>query len=463
MPRPVPPEDDIASFYHHADPARERFCLGLACFVARRRNPDRWAKACAGIPREYCFGRCYAGPASNLDAALPQVVVDASEPVLLGDNIADPYSALRRARALSAEALIALVESSGLRGRGGAGYPTARKLSAVNKEPAGLKYVVANADEGDPGAFSDRVLMLRHPHRLIEGMAIAAHATGASSGIIYIREEYPHTLAVLEAALAEARRLGALGAGFDITLVQGRGSYVCGEETAMLNSIEGLRPSVRVRPPFPTSCGLHGRPTLVNNVETLATLPWIVERGGAAFRALGFSSSRGTKLVSLNSLFNRPGLYEVEFGVTLRRLCEDLGGGLRTGPVRGIVVGGPLAGVVPPELLDTPFGFEELREIGASVGHGGLVAFDDDTSIRELLEHVVAFAAYESCGQCAPCRYGAARMERLLKSDRLTREEWDDTVSALAHTSLCGLGGGLAEFAQSLSRHYPREISACFA
>ena len=460
MPGYIPPEADVASFFHHAPPAQGRFCLGLACFVARRFAPDRWAKACAGIPREYCFGRCYAGPSSNLDPAMPEVVVDAREPVLFCEL--EPYAGLARARDMSAEALVSLVESSTLRGRGGAGFSTGRKLRAVLERHSGLKYIVANADEGDPGAFSDRVLMLRRPHRLIEGMAIAARATGATQGLIYVREEYPHTFAVLEAALLEARRLGALGDGFDIRLVSGRGSYVCGEETAMLNAIERVRPAVRVRPPYPTECGLYGRPTLVNNVETLAVLPWIVGRGADAYRRLGFSASRGTKLMSLNSLFNRPGLYEVEFGLPLRRLCEELGGGLRSGPMCGVIIGGPLAGVVPPSLLDTPVGFEELRAIGASLGHGGVVAFDAGTSVRELLEHVLGFAAYESCGQCAPCRYGGARLEWLLKGGRLTREDWDDTVSALAHNSLCGLGGGLADFALSLTRHYEKEMSPCF-
>lgn len=460
MPRYIPPEDDVASFFHHAEPGRERFCLGLACFVARRFAPERWARACAGVPREYCFGRCYSGPASNEDPALPEIVVDAREPVLFREL--EPYAALRRARAMTPGALVALVEASGLRGRGGAGFPCGRKLRSVMEGPPGPKFVVANADEGDPGAFSDRVLMLRHPHRLIEGMAIAAHATGATEGIIYLREEYPRTLRVLEAALAEAPGLGMPAGDFAIRVVRGRGGYVCGEETAMLNAIEGVRPAVRVRPPFPTECGLHGRPTLVNNVETLAALPWIVTRGAEAFARLGFSSSRGTKLVSLNSLFNRPGLLEVEFGVPLRRLCEDLGGGLRSGPISGVIVGGPLAGVVPPGLLDTAFGFEELRAVGASVGHGGLVAFDAGTSVPELLAHVIAFAAYESCGQCSPCRYGCARLERMLGEGRLTREDWDDTVAALGHASLCGLGVGVADFARSLSRHYEKEMTPCF-
>jgi NADH:ubiquinone oxidoreductase subunit F (NADH-binding) len=202
---------------------------------------------------------------------------------------------------------------------------------------------------------------------------------------------------------------------------------------------------------------------VVNNVETLAAVPWIVERGGEAHKSLGFSRSRGTKAVSLNSLFVRPGLYEVEFGIPVRRILEELGGGLKTGPIRGVLIGGPLAGVLPPELFDTPFGFEELRAVGASVGHGGIVAFDGHTSIRDLVDHVFEFGANESCGRCIPCRVGNRRIESLLKEYRLTRGEWNSIVSALASTSLCGLGAGIAEFARSIERHYPRELEACFA
>jgi NADH:ubiquinone oxidoreductase subunit F (NADH-binding) len=277
-------------------------------------------------------------------------------------------------------------------------------------------------------------------------------------------------------ALAEARREGFLGDGiltnrlsFDIELVVGSGSYVCGEETALLNSIEGRRPEVRLRPPYPSVCGLFGKPTLINNVETFANIPWIVRNGGDAFRRLGFSNSRGTKVLSLNSLFGSPGLYEVEFGTSIRQVVEDVGGGLKTGTPKGVIIGGPLAGIVPPQLFDTPLGFEELAGIGASVGHGGVVAFDEQTSMVELIRHVFDFAAYESCGKCTPCRLGSRRIERLFHqigaAGRVAahqREELTEIVSALAMTSLCGLGTGLAEFARSALRHYAEELRPCF-
>jgi NADH:ubiquinone oxidoreductase subunit F (NADH-binding) len=336
---------------------------------------------------------------------------------------------------------------------------------------------VANADEGDAGAYIDRFLLEDDPHSIIEGMAIAGYAVGASHGWIYLRAEQPDAKAVVERALEECRAAGilgpsAMGSGFafDITLEVGRGSYVCGEETSLLNSIEGRRPVARVRPPYVAEHGLFGRPTVVNNVETLASVPWIVGHGGQAYHRLGFSGSRGTKVASLNSLFNRPGLYEVEFGVPLRHLVEDLGGGLRRGDLRGVIVGGPLAGVVPPSLLDTPLGFEELRAISASVGHGGIVAFDERTPIPELVRHVFAFAAGESCGECPPCRLGCRRIERIFdgivrdgRASAEEREEFGEIVSALRVASLCGLGGGTGEFAESMLRHYSRELDQCFA
>jgi NADH:ubiquinone oxidoreductase subunit F (NADH-binding) len=244
----------------------------------------------------------------------------------------------------------------------------------------------------------------------------------------------------------------------------GAGSYVCGEETSLLESIEGRRPMVRARPPYPTERGLHGKPTLVQNVETLANVPWIVRNGAAAYAALGHATSRGTKLVSLNSLFRRPGLYEVELGTPVRRIVEELGGGLADGKLEGVLIGGPLAGVLPPALLDTPFAFEELRAVGASVGHGGIVAFDQRTSAVDLLIHAFEFGAFESCGKCTPCRLGSRRVVELLSAPSPDRKtEVAEVVSALRLTSLCGLGGGLAELADSVARHYPEELARCLA
>jgi formate dehydrogenase iron-sulfur subunit len=411
------------------------------------------------------------------------------EPIVLGPIIDGPisslsasaarggYRALEEALSRSRGELVTAVEHSGLCGRGGAGFPTGKKWRAVAEQKGPEKFVIANADEGDPGAYIDRFLLEDDPHRLIEAMAIAGFAVGAARGYIYLRKEYPRARGALEQALLEARREGLLGEqifhrdfSFDVELVIGQGSYVCGEETALLNSVEGRRPEVRLRPPYPSEAGLFGKPSLINNVETLANIPWIVRNGGEAFRRLGFSNSRGSKVLSLNSLFHAPGLYEVDFGITIRQIVEDLGGGLKAGTLKGVIIGGPLAGIIPRHLFDTPLGFEELARIGASVGHGGVIAFDEHTSIAELVHHVFDFGAYESCGKCTPCRLGSRWIERLfqqiLETGRVStheRKECDEVVSALAMTSLCGLGTGLADFARSALRHYAEELKPCFS
>jgi NADH:ubiquinone oxidoreductase subunit F (NADH-binding) len=481
---------ELHSFYHlpGAD-LSGRACRGLACFVARDDDPARWRRASEDPVRVYCLGKCYRAPAAAVDRERPIVEVRTREAVVLR-NVArgnaatleafrarGGYRALELALGRPAEEVVGSIEASGLRGRGGAGYPTGKKWRAVFARSADEKYVVANADEGDPGAYIDRVILEEDPHGIIEALAIAAYAVGARRGYIYLRAEYPDAGARLGAAIEEARQAGLLGSplnggtfSFDVRLEVGRGSYICGEETALLNALEGRRPEVRARPPYPADAGLFGRPTLVNNVETLAAVPWIVERGADAYRSLGFSSSRGTKVLSLNSLFRRPGLYEVEFGVSIRRIVEDLGGGLTSGTLKGVIVGGPLAGVIPPSLLDTPLGFDELRAIGASVGHGGVVAFDERTDIARLVHHVFDFGAYESCGKCTPCRLGARRIERIFgdilaagRAAASDRGEWQELSQALALTSLCGHGTGLAEFAASVLRYYGPELESCFA
>jgi formate dehydrogenase iron-sulfur subunit len=378
---------------------------------------------------------------------------------------------------MTPEEIVGVVEASELRGRGGAAFPTGRKWRAVLQQSAAEKYVVANGDEGDPGAYIDRFILEDNPHGVIEALAIAGYAVGARQGYLYVRAEYPDAARRLTAAVDEARRARLLGAplhgtgfSFDLELEVGQGSYVCGEETALLNAIEGQRPEVRVRPPYPAESGLFRRPTLVNNVETLAAIPWIVEHGADAYRRLGVATSRGTKILSLNSLFRRPGLYEVELGIPVRQVVDELGGGLAFGRLKGVIIGGPLAGVIPPSLLDTPLAFEELRAIGASVGHGGVVAFDERTSISALVHHVFEFGAFESCGKCTPCRLGTRRIERIFRKiltgtpDSMADEdEWKELIPTLAATSLCGHGSGLAEFAASIVRHYPTELRACFA
>jgi NADH:ubiquinone oxidoreductase subunit F (NADH-binding) len=490
LPRPAGGPAEGESFYHLADVAiGEQRCQGTACFVARHRDPEGWAEAERGEPRVYCLGRCYGAPAGADDTSRPTIEVACDTPVVLPrlargsssqlDAYQDDggYEGPARALDRGAEATLGEVEAAGLRGRGGAGFPTGRKWRAAQGQPAGPRVVVVNADEGDPGAYIDRFLMEDDPHAVIEGLAIAAVAVGADRAYIYVRREYPDALAAVRAAVEEAERAGILGAAIldsgpplNVAVVEGKGSYLCGEETALLNALEGRRPTVRARPPYPVEHGVFGLPTVVNNVETLAAIPWILRHGGTAYAAMGSGTSRGTKAVSLNSLFRRPGLYEVELGTPVREITDGLGGGLADGPLQGVIIGGPLAGALPPDLLDVPFAFDELRRVGAEVGHGGVVAFDDNTSIAELVHHVFRFGAYESCGACTPCRVGAARVEELfgsaLASDRLPdaeRNEWQATVRALAAASLCGHGSGLAEFASSVMTHFAKELESCFA
>ncbi len=480
---------DVESFYHLAHGGHAgKACQGTACFAARHLDPERWAEAQLNDPRVYCLGECFAAPAKGQTQPRPPVSVVAPQGIVLGRlatgsvrsvaayRAQGGYAALAKALQAASEQVLAAVDQSGLRGRGGAGFPTGRKWRAVASQPAGQKYVVANADEGDAGAYIDRYLMEDDPHSLIEGMILAGYAVGASKGYIYLRTEYPLSGTILRAAIAEARTAGWLGPqvggsafSFELEVYAGHGSYVCGEETSLLRSIEGERPEVMARPPYPTERGLFGRPTLLNNVETLVNIPWIVNHGGAAYAALGFSKSRGTKALSLNSLFNRPGLYEVEFGLTVRRIVEELGGGLKNGgKLKGVIIGGPIIGVIPPHLLDTPLGFEELGAIGAGVGHGGVVAFDEHTSIPDLVEHVFSFGAYESCGKCTPCRSGSGRVEEIFANaiagdaTKADLQECRNLVTALKLASLCGHGTGLARFAESILRYYPTEIEPCF-
>lgn len=481
------PGAEVDSFYHlRGCRLTNHPCCGTACFVSRN---SCGAADQIGDPRVYCLGRCFEAPATGLSDRRPRMEIHAREPVILARmahgavrtlkqyRAVGGYSALQRALSGPPEVVLDAIDESGLRGRGGAGFPTGRKWRSAARRAKVPKYIVANADEGDAGAYIDRFILEDDPHVLIEGMLLAAYAVGASHGYIYLRQEYPAAQPVLETALDELRDAGILGShvlgtdfSFEIDLVMGHGSYVCGEESALLRSIEGQRPEVIPRPPYPTEHGLFGKPTVTNNVETLANVPWIVAHGREAYRALGFSQSRGTKVVSLNSLFTRPGLYEVEFGIPVRNIVETLGGGLRSGALKGVLIGGPLAGIIPPHMLDTPFGFEELAAIGGSVGHGGVIAFDERTSIAALVEHVFSFGSYESCGKCTPCRLGSRRISEIFAQMRggnllgkPKAAEWRKIVSALRMTSLCAHGIGLGIFAESVLRYYGEELETCFA
>jgi formate dehydrogenase iron-sulfur subunit len=365
------------------------------------------------------------------------------------------FKALSKAFADGAEAVLQAVADSGLRGRGGAGFPTGIKWRTVANAEADQKYIACNADEGDSGTFSDRMLMEGDPFGLIEAMAIAGFAVGASKGYIYLRSEYPLTHSILSRAIASARDAGWLGKDikgsgfdFDIDLHLGAGSYVCGEETAMLESLEGKKGIVRFKPPLPALQGLFGKPTVVNNVVSLASVPNIVSLGGDRYSSMGVNRSKGTLAFQLAGNIKRGGLVEKSFGVTLRELIEDWGGGTASGrPVKAVQVGGPLGAYIPAAQLDTPMDYEAFISIGAMVGHGGIVVFDDTADMAQLARFAMEFCAIESCGKCTPCRIGSTRgvevIDKIIKGDNKD-ENYDllvDLCDTMEAASLCAMGG----------------------
>ncbi len=339
-------------------------------------------------------------------------------------GVESPKSELRspKCAALPPEEIVATIEQSGLRGRGGAGFPTGQKWRMVRQQPGETKYVICNGDEGDPGAFMDRMILESFPYRVIEGLAIAAVAVGAHEAIFYIRHEYPQALQRVRAALAECERRGWLGdrlLGSDyplrISIKEGAGAFVCGEETALIASVEGRRGMPRLRPPFPAQSGLWGKPTLINNVETLAMVPWIIRRGAEAFAGIGTATSKGTKVFSLAGKVRRAGLIEIPMGTTLRQIVEEIGGGVAAGRrFKAVQIGGPSGGCVPARLADTPVDYESLRDIGAIMGSGGLVVLDDTACMVDIARYFLQFTQNQSCGKCTFCRIGTKRMLELL-------------------------------------------------
>jgi NADH:ubiquinone oxidoreductase subunit F (NADH-binding)/NADH:ubiquinone oxidoreductase subunit E len=387
------------------------------------------------------------------------------EPVLLrrGD-----WSGLRRALAeLSPEQLVEEVKAANLRGRGGAGFPAGVKWEFAAKAPGTDKAIVVNGDEGDPGSYIDKVLMEQSPELLLEGMALAAHAVGAPHGIVFVRSEYPRSLPILRAAVERARAEGHLGKDihgsgldFDVEVLEGAGSYVVGEETALLASAQGLRGTVSARPPFPAERGWHGKPTVVNNVETLCNVPVVARDGAEAYAALSPGATPGTKLVCMNERFKTPGVHEVRFGTPIGQICEELGGGLRDGhEIKALQIGGPLGGILPGWKLDTPFDFDELAAEGCMVGHGSILAFDERTDMRALARHLMAFGAHESCGKCFPCRIGLQRgLEMVERQGAIDRARLEALLETLELGSLCAHGGGMPAPIRSLIAHFPEEL-----
>jgi formate dehydrogenase iron-sulfur subunit len=396
-----------------------------------------------------------------------------TDPVSLDDYRAhDGLKGLEHALRLSPAEIVAQVTESGLRGRGGAGFPTGIKWKTVLDTAGTQKYIVCNADEGDSGTFADRMIMEGDPFVLIEGMVIAGIAVGATRGYIYTRSEYPHAIAIMNEAIEVARRGGVLGPSvlgsshaFDLEVRVGAGAYVCGEETALLESLEGRRGIVRAKPPLPAHKGLFGKPTVINNVISLASVPIILDRGAAFYKDFGMGRSRGTITLQIAGNVKYGGLFETAFGLSLGEIVEDIGGGTRSGrPVKAVQVGGPLGAYFPRELFDTPFDYEAFAARDGLIGHAGLVVFDDSVDMLKQARFAMEFCAIESCGKCTPCRIGSTRGVEVVDriSANIEPEKQIEVLTDLCNTmkfgSLCALGGFTPYPVMSALTHFPEDF-----
>ena len=366
------------------------------------------------------------------------------------------------------------IKTSNVRGRGGAGFPMGLKLEFCKNVESTTKFIICNADEGDPGAYSDRYLLEERPHSVLFGMLIAGYVTGANYGILYIRAEYPDSAKIIADSIAELESKGWIGKNiegsgfsFEFKIIRAQGSYICGEETALINSIEGQRPEVRVRPPYPAQKGLFNKPTVVNNVETLAALHYIIEHGGAAWKSIGTERSSGTKLVCLDSMFNAPGIYEVAMGTPLSTVVNELGGGFSQ-PVKAMQIGGPLGGLVPVEKIDElTIDFESFASNGFLLGHASIIGIPESYPIIKFVEHLFDFASYESCGKCFPCRLGTKRGHELTQgaingTAKISKELFDDLLTTLEKGSLCAHGGGIPLPVRNALNYFDSELKDYF-
>ena len=476
-----------------------RVCTGTACFAATGGSHvdavceglglalgERRADRTVSLAETVCLGFCHSAPTVRdgdvVDAGadvVARVLAGATQPASEPEwesRLAEPvlirpgdWSGLRRALTeLTPELLLVDVEAAEVRGRGGAGFPAGTKWRFTRAAAGEEKFIVANGDEGDPGSYIDKYLMERNPALVLEGLALAGFAVGAAQGLIMTRSEYPLSKPLLDAEIERARADGwlgqdILGSGFDfdILVLEGAGSYVVGEETALLASLQGLRGTVSARPPFPAERGILGRPTVVNNTETLANIPFVAARGPDAYRALSPDvKTTGSKLVCFNERFVRPNVYEVPFGLSVRELCEEVAGGLRDGhTLKAVQIGGPLGGILPASRLDTLFDFDALAAEGCMVGHGSILAFDDTMNMRDVARHLLRFGAHESCGKCFPCRIGLQRAHDMFAAeDPVQRRRLEELLEALELTSLCAHGSGMPAPLRSLLAHFPDEL-----
>ena len=473
------------SFYDFTKPENKNkkvyICNGSACLCAGK-QPAVKEKLLEFYPENEighmtCLGRCHENAAFNIDGnnysgndiqhinEISRYQQKTHEKYKVGGNkmvltqpdkgISHFVDLLKKAITTPKETLLADLKLSGLRGRGGAGFPMAMKWEFCMKEENDTKFIICNADEGDPGAYSDRYLLEQAPFSVLFGMMVGGFIMGAKWGVVYIRAEYPEATNITQEAIDTLRDLKLLGTNildsgfdFDFKIIKAQGAYICGEETALINSIEGQRPEVRTRPPFPAQKGLFNKPTTVNNVETLASVMWIVENGGAAYKKLGTEKSSGTKLVSLDSFFNNPGIYEVEMGTPLSTVINEMGGGFKE-PVKAMHIGGPLGGIVPVSKIDSlNIDFESFAQSGFMLGHASVVCIPSKFPMIQYLEHLMEFAAYESCGKCFPCRLGTTRGQELFhkaihENYKINKELLFDLLDTLQKGSLCAHGGGI--------------------
>jgi formate dehydrogenase iron-sulfur subunit len=427
-----------------------------------------------GKPHQTCVGAVDELPFLKAQTRLTFARCGITDPTDLEDYAEhDGYKGLAAALAMGPARIVEEVTKSGLRGRGGAGFPTGIKWKTVADAKADRKFIVCNADEGDSGTFADRMVMEGDPFMLIEGMTIAGIGVGATMGYIYVRSEYPFAITALNKAIKAARNAGLLGPrimdtqyDFDIEVREGAGAYVCGEETALLDSIEGKRGTVRAKPPLPAHVGLFGKPTVINNVLSLAAVPYILDKGGQAYADYGMGRSRGTMPIQLAGNIRNGGLFETAFGVTLGQLVNEIGGGTLSGrPVKAVQVGGPLGAYFPPSLFDTPFDYEAFAAKDGLIGHGGVVVFDDTVDMVQMARFAMEFCAIESCGKCTPCRIGSTRgvetIDRLIAGEKpeLQREILIDLCDTMKFGSLCALGGFTPYPVVSAMTHFPEDFA----
>lgn len=494
-----------ASFYDFLKPENKGkkvyVCNGTACLCAGTQDslienlktkfsPDE-------IGHMTCLGRCHENSAFNyngknysgdnandLNAIIDNQgsnndkynVAASGAQILTAEmsDVDDYFQVFKDTLQRGRDTALSEIKLSNLRGRGGAGFPMGLKLEFCKNEPGDVKFIICNADEGDPGAYSDRYLLEERPYSVLFGMMVSAFIVGSNHGILYIRAEYPESIEVVQNAIDTLKAKGLLGkdicgSGFDFEfkIIQAQGSYICGEETALINSIEGQRPEVRVRPPYPAQRGLFNKPTVVNNVETLAAVHYILKNGGQAWKDIGTERSSGTKLVCLDSLFNKPGMYEVEMGTPLATVVNELGGGFKR-PVKAMQIGGPLGGLVPVTAIDQlTVDFESFAQNGFLLGHASVVCVPEDFPMIKFMEHLFEFASYESCGKCFPCRLGTKRghelMQKAIEEEyKIDKNLLDDLLTTLEEGSLCAHGGGIPLPIRNTLQYFNEELKTYF-